>query len=336
MSISYQILGGPGGDNAAVVRIDSGQSLDRLLFDCGAGCLWSLTLSEVQAIDALLFSHLHMDHIGGFDTFFRATYSRVTKPNRIWGPPGTAAILHHRFQGFLWNLQEGQPGGWEVFDIEPTRCVGARFELGEAFARRHELGERARDPYVIDAPTFTVAALQMDHRTPSMAYVVREKDRVRVDTEQLMALRLPPGPWLQEIKSPRPNEPTDIRIAGTVYERGELRKRLLVTNQSDSFAYLTDFLLDDAAQTKLVPALQGCTTVVCESQYLHEDRELAWRNYHMTVTQVAELARQAQVGTLVLFHVSDRYRAPELRIMLEQARAIFPNTYFPAHWKLGE
>jgi ribonuclease Z len=63
MSISFEILGAPGRDNALFVRIDSGQSIERLLFDCGDGCLNSVPFSEIQAIDHLLFSHLHMDQL---------------------------------------------------------------------------------------------------------------------------------------------------------------------------------------------------------------------------------------------------------------------------------
>ena len=104
MSISWRVLGNAGSDNAAYARIETGQAVHRLLFDCGAGCPSALEPGEVRAIDRLIFSHLHMDHIGGFDTFFRANYNRPTKPVEVWGPPETIRILHHRFRGFLWNL----------------------------------------------------------------------------------------------------------------------------------------------------------------------------------------------------------------------------------------
>ncbi len=83
-----------------------------------------------------------------------------------------------------------------------------------------------------------------------------------------------------------------------------------------------------------MPWLRGCDTVICESQYRHDDLPLAVQNYHMTVTQAATLARESQVGKLVLFHVSERYREPEYRAMLNEARAIFPNTFFPEHWQI--
>jgi ribonuclease Z len=86
MSINFRVLGAAGSDNALFVQVDSGQAVERLLFDCGDGCLSQLSFGEIQAIDHLLFSHLHMDHVGGFDSFFRCTFDRNTKPNQIWGP----------------------------------------------------------------------------------------------------------------------------------------------------------------------------------------------------------------------------------------------------------
>jgi ribonuclease Z len=74
---------------------------------------------------------------------------------------------------------------------------------------------------------------------------------------------------------------------------------------------------------------------VCECQYRHSDIELAHRNHHMTATQVATLARRADVGQLVLFHLSDRYHPDEWQGMLVEARAIFPRARFPDTWSLA-
>jgi hypothetical protein len=42
MSISHQVLGQPGRDNALFVEINTGQSIHRLQFDCGEACLRDL------------------------------------------------------------------------------------------------------------------------------------------------------------------------------------------------------------------------------------------------------------------------------------------------------
>ena len=149
MSTTFQILGAAGRDNALLVQVDSGQAVERLLFDCGEGCLSDTALGDILAIDHLLFSHLHVDHVAGFDSFFRCTFNRDTKPNRIWGPPETARILQHRLQGFLWNLHEEMSATWFVSDVHLDQIRTTRFELREAFAVAHDEGaqpyERVRE-----------------------------------------------------------------------------------------------------------------------------------------------------------------------------------------------
>jgi len=330
MSLAFQVLGQPGRDNALLVTVDSGQAVSRLLFDCGDGCLWQLPFGDIQLIDHLFFSHLHMDHVGGFDTFFRCTFNRTAKPNRVWGPAQTGAILHHRFQGFLWNLHGGQPATWHVADIHPAHITTRRFELTEAFARAHDEADLPYQRRVLEGPGYTVEALLMDHGTPSVAYVVRETPRVNIDTQKLAGLGLAPGPWLKQLRGPP--SPETIAIAGSTYRLADLQDALLVVTPGQSVAYLTDFLMDDGAQNRLAEALRNVTAVVCESQYCNTDLDLARRNFHMTATQAATLARRAGASQLVLFHLSDRYRPEQWLELLAEARAVFPATSFPEHW----
>jgi ribonuclease Z len=332
MTLTYQVLGDAGQDNALLVTIDCGQSINRLLFDCGDGCLSNVPFAEVQAIDHLLFSHLHMDHIGGFDGFFRCNYGRIDKANHIWGPPRTAEILHHRFQGFLWNLVEDQHAAWRVHDLHLTRVETTRFELAEAFSLAHAEGTTSWDRTVVSAPGYTIEALLMDHGTPSVAYVIRETPRVNVDPARLGALGLRPGPWLQRVRGPQADDAETIVVEGVSRRVKELQDALVTVTPGNSVAYLTDFLMDDAAMERLVEALHGVATVICESQYQHADLELAVRNRHMTAVQAATMASRANVGRLVLFHLSVRYRPEQWREILAEARATFPATEFPGHW----
>jgi ribonuclease Z len=332
MTLFFQVLGDAGRDNALLVTVDSGQAISRLLFDCGDGCLSRVPFAEVQAVDHLLFSHLHMDHIGGFDTFFRCTFNRTEKPNHVWGPPGTGAILHHRFRGFLWNLIAGQETAWRVHDLHPGRVETTRFELADAFATAHVEGERPWERTILEGPGYTVEALLMDHGTPSVAYVVRETPRVNVDPARLAALGLRSGPWLQRVRGLRAGEDETVDVGGVPRRVRELQDALVTVTPGGSVAYLTDFLLDETAMGRLTDALRGVAAVVCESQYRHADVELAVRNRHMTATQVATLAARAEVVRLVLFHLSERYRPEEWRAMLAEARAVFPATEFPGHW----
>jgi ribonuclease Z len=336
MSITHRILGTPEKDNALLVQVDSGQSVERLLFDCGEGCLSELPFAEVQDIDHLFFSHFHMDHVGGFDSFFRCTFDRDPKPNRVWGPPGSARIMQHRFQGFLWNLHEAMSGTWHVSEVHPEGIYTTRFELSEAFEQPHDDGSRPYHRIVCEGSGHTVEALAMDHRTTTLAYIVREKARRNIDTARMMAMGLKPGPWLKQLKDAPDDARGVVTIEDATHSLEDLRAALLVETPGDSVAYLTDFLLDESAMERICPALEGCRVIVCESQYRHADLDLARRNYHMTTVLSATLARRVGAEELVLFHLSGRYDRKGWLEMLQEARQVFPEAHYPPHWYLGD
>lgn len=336
MTIHFDVLGDAGRDNAALIRIDSGQNISRLLFDCGENCLSSVSASEIQDIDHVFFSHFHMDHIAGFDHFFRLTYQRTNRPNLIWGPADSSKIMKHRFQGSLWNLYHDLTSQFDVHDICSDHIEVTRFFANEAFTTAHPLEIRPIVNHtIVDTQEYNIQAYEMDHMTPSMAYIVREKPRVNVDTTKLAALGLRPGAWLKQIKTSQQNESTSVQIEGKMYQLDYLRQQLLVETPGESLAYLTDFLMDEKAQEQLTTVLKNCTVMICESQYLTADRALADKHYHMTATQVAQTARRAGVQQLILFHLSDRYDKSEWLELLKEAQAIFPNTTFPNRWMIA-
>jgi len=334
MGIDFRILGLPGRDNALFVHINKGYATHRLLFDCGAECLDVLKLHELQAIEHLFFSHLHMDHISGFDTFFRANFNRDNRPNVIWGPPQTARIMQHRFQGYMWNLREKLVATWQVNDVADGTVDRWRCEAREVFDVLHHEATTQTDGPLVASTHFSVTALTMDHLTPSLGYVVRESPRINIDEVRLAALGLRPGEWLKYVKERTSDEAPMLLIDGEPHDLAALRAELIIESPGESVAYLTDFLLDDAAMERLAIALKGCTTMICECQYRNADVALAERHHHMMPDRVATLARRAAVGKLILFHLSERYDRATWGEMLADARAIFPNTHFPEHWDI--
>lgn len=177
MPLSFQILGQPGRDNALFVKLDTGQSQTRVLFDCGDGCPHQVGPAELREVDHLCFSHLHMDHVSGFDLFFRLNFDRTAKPNRVWVPHGSGEVMHHRLRGFMWNLVgEKQPGEWLVSEIAPDAVRTVRYLAKEGFRTAHaEPASPRQGRAVITGDGFSVEAVLLDHGTPSVGYLVREE-----------------------------------------------------------------------------------------------------------------------------------------------------------------
>lgn len=330
--LDVRILGTPPNDNALFVTADGGQSRSRLLFDCGADTLAALSPGEIRAIDHLFLSHLHMDHISGFDAFFRLNFLRSEVENHIWGPPGTARILHHRFQGFWWSHASELSATWHVHDIGPEEVISFRFEAHEAFAVMHAGPCRKLEGAVLTMPEASVSALALRHHGTSLGYLVREPARTTVDMAAVKALGLAPGPWLAALKDP---EVRTVMIGGTKHDTAALRDKVTSTAAGNSIAYLTDFRADEAERARLAPLLAGVDTLYAEAQYAPEDIELARKYDHSTVTEIAELARMAGVRQYTLLHLSRRYTPAQWRAMRDAARAVFENSGFIDDWGLG-
>ncbi len=335
MSLDYSVLGRPGSDNAVFLKINAGQSICRLLFDCGEGCLQQVPLAERQLIDHVFFSHFHMDHVAGFDTLVRCTYNRVGMPMHIWGPPGSTAIVHHRLQGYFWNLYQGQSSTWFVHELDGPIITSSRLELAEAFSQAHPEGRRESSGTFLMDERFSVEAVRLNHLGPCLGYIVHEAPHLNVNADALTAKGLPPGPWLQALKDATQPDDATVTVGERVLVLGEMRKELLQVREGESFAYLTDFLMDESTRAELRRKLSGVGTVICESQYAGADLELALRNHHLTVEQAAHLANEAGIGTLVLFHLSDRYTEEEWQAMLLDARQIFPSAMYAREWSIS-
>jgi len=330
MSISYNVLGKPGKDNALFVRINSGKRFYRLLFDCGESVLSSLEQGEIRSIDYVFFSHFHVDHIAGFDYLFRRIYDRE-RPVYIFGPPGLTAIIFNRLNGFTWNLLTGSPGEWIINEIHQDKIHSSTIKASDSFSKISSTEIIPSGDGELSNSDFEVRAFFLNHRIPCAGYIVKEKETYNIDKEKLAQLGITPGEWLQKVKDEHADKDEVIFTGGRTYSVRYLKELLLKMKEGDSLAYMTDFIYDQETDMAL-NLIRKCDTLICESQYLDEDRELALQNYHITNRQAAELARKAEVDKLILFHVSDRYRRDDLTGMLEDARQVFRNTSYPDGW----
>ncbi len=278
--------------NVSSIALRLPQRAEMWLFDCGEGTQHQILRSElkISQLTRIFITHMHGDHIFGLMGLL-ATCGLAGNPNRIdiYGPPKLDEYLRacSRYSHTHFSYPI------QVHTVQP----GVIYEDEE----------------------FTVSCGQLEHRITDFGYQVAEKDRPgRFDIEKAKALSIPPG-----------------RVYGLL-KRGE-RVTLLdgreingadfcgPTEVGRKIAYCTDTVFCEGA----VELAQDADVLIHEATFSHQDAELAFQRLHSTSTMAAQVALTAQVKLLIMSHFSPRY-APgndlELKDLLKEARAIFPNT----------
>lgn len=317
-SFSSSLVNDPFGDPGLYVEIKWANRA--LLFDLGQND--SLGPTRLLRANDLFISHTHMDHFIGFDSILRVALGRGTTL-RLSGPPGLIANVTGKLRGYTWNLVAGYPLTIEVREFHPEEMRFALFRAADGFQPVVMPPQpRPSDPSlpfsVLEDPMFTVKAIALNHRIPSLGYALQEQFHINVNKEKLRAAGLPVGSWLKDVKQHLwQGRPDDFRFAATLYfehrreERefrlGDLRERFLTITRGQKLAYVVDVRYDAHNEAKIVELARGADIFYCEAPYLEADAEKARERYHLTAKQAGLLARKAGVRHLAVFHFSPRY-----------------------------
>lgn len=261
-----------------------------LLIDCGEGLQIALQQHGLgwSSIDVILISHLHGDHIYGLPGLLTSwgLYQRNT-PLTIIGPADLAPYLDAVF-GYSYTRMS-YPVHYIVVDAKVDRTL------------------------VYEDECIEVYTLPLSHRIPTVGYLVQEKERPRTIL----------GTAIKEYQIPYKEIPAIKSGADYQAASGEVIPNALLTHDPPpirSFAYASD----TRPNPDLLPYIKGVDILFHEATFLHELVDQADLSGHSTARQAAEIAREAQVKQLIIGHFSPRYG--DLRPLLAEAQAIFPNT----------
>jgi ribonuclease Z len=153
-----------------------------------------------------------------------------------------------------------------------------------------------------------------DHSVPQLAYALVEDERPgKLDAERARALGVRPGPDMGRLKAGQPVVLPGGRVVRPEEVVGPKRP-------GRKIVYSGDTRPCDA----IVELARGADVLIHECTLDESLRGRADETLHSTPVGAAEIAKRAGVGLLVLVHVSPRYA--DARALLEQARAVFPNT----------
>ncbi|NJP10623.1 MAG: ribonuclease Z [Leptolyngbyaceae cyanobacterium RU_5_1] len=278
--------------NVSGVALRLPQRAEVWLFDCGEGTQHQFLRSElkVSQLARIFITHMHGDHIFGLMGLL-ASCGLAGNPQRIdiYGPP----------------------------DLDEYLKASRRYSQTH-FSYPIKV-HTVRPGVVFEDEEYTVSCQLLKHRVPAFGYRVAEKDRPgHFNVEKATALGIPSGPLYGKLKrGEHVVLPDGRRVNGADFCGS--------TQVGRKLAYCTDTIFCDSA----IELAQGADVLIHEATFAHQDAELAYQRLHSTSTMAAQVALAAQVQQLIMTHFSPRY-APgnplELRDLLMEARAIFPNT----------
>lgn len=138
--------------NAAAVELGSAMAtIERdgapwLTIDCGGEGLTAYLRQYGQAPRALFVTHVHLDHVGGFERLFVDSYFDEARRGkvRLYVPAALVPLLHERVGSYPNALAEGGANFWDAFQVIPVGDAfwhdGIRLEV---FPTRHHWPDTA-------------------------------------------------------------------------------------------------------------------------------------------------------------------------------------------------
>jgi ribonuclease Z len=261
------------------------------MIDCGEGAQLQLRRSALsfEKIGHLFISHIHGDHcfglIGLISTF---------------GLLGRNATLHVHAPKQLEPMLKAQ------LDLFFNYSIGYDVEFHPIDTAKYQIIYEDRSVEVMSIP--------LDHRMPCAGFLFREKPGLPHIRRDMIDMYGIPISQINNIKAGQ---------GYTMPDGTEIAHERLVTppDKPRSYAYCSD--------TRYMPELHklitGVDTLYHESTYAADKLEGAKKYYHSTAAQAATVARDANVGKLLLGHYSARYN--DENVLLNEAKEVFGNCY---------
>lgn len=260
---------------------------DRFLIDCGEGTQRQLLRFGLGLrVDMVFFTHFHADHYLGVIGLLR-TLAMNGNPNEepihLYGP------------------------GPFVSDELPRMVFTGVDKLGVR-PEFHVL----RDGDVVQRRGYAVRAVQVEHRVPTLGYVVEEPTRPgRFDVNRARSLGLMPGPLYSKLQA---GEAVLAPDGSTV-----LPEQVVGPSRRGRKLCISG---DTRPCDNFVRAVEAADVLIHESTFSEDEQIRAEFTQHSTAREAGWVAEQAGVKQLVLSHFSSRHDTHTERLVRE-ARRVF-------------
>lgn len=257
------------------------------LIDCGEGTQERLREAGVNfmRIGHIFISHLHGDHYLGLMGLVSSMHLMGRRNDlHVHGPAELKPVIDLQLQVSGTYLRY-------ALHFHPVQA-----QNGALAWEDHHL---------------TVRLLALKHRIACTGFVFREKPAPRHLRKDKLQL-------IPKFKRDAVKKGEDLRLPdGTMYTNAELTTDAAPPR---SYAYCSDTAYEPA----LVPHVRDVDLLYHEATFAESLAKRAKETMHSTAQQAATLARDANVGHLLLGHFSSRYKSAEE--LLQEALAVFPRT----------
>ncbi len=278
--------------NVSSVALRLPQRAELWLFDCGEGTQHQILRSDLKMsqLSRIFITHMHGDHIFGL-------------------------------MGLLASC--GLAGNVRRVDIYGPSELNEYLQACRRYSHTHfsypVKVHAVRPGIVYEDDEFTVSCDILHHRVTAYGYRIEEKNRTgRFDVEKAKALEIPAGKLYGQLKR---GETVTLKDGRTINGSDLCGP----TEIGRKVVYCTDTVFCENA----VDLAKDADVLIHEATFAHQDSQMAFDRLHSTSTMAAQTALTAGAHQLIMSHFSPRY-APgndiELKDLLNEGRAIFPNT----------
>jgi ribonuclease Z len=324
VTVTYRprLVNGRFGDPALFVEI--AHERDAILFDMGD--LSALSARDLLRVRTIGVSHMHIDHLIGFDLLLRMHVGRDALITMV-GPEGFARCIGHKLQGYSWDLVDRYATElvFEVAELvapEVLQCW--RFRLSRRFAPER-LGERAAPGGLVhDDGRRQIKARLLEHHGPCLGFALEEGQRINVWRNRVEEAGLSVGPWLKQLKDAvgdGAGDDTPVALPhGSTAPLRRLR-HLVSTDRGMKIGYATDLRDTHANRRALAELCADADILFIEASFAAADADKADERAHLTTTAAGEIARACAARRVEPFHFSPRYEGEEDARLAEVAAA---------------
>jgi ribonuclease Z len=259
------------------------------LVDCGEATQMQLMRLQTNfhRINHIFISHLHGDHyLGLMGLIFTMHLQRRINDLHVYSHRGLDEIITSHLR-----YSRSSPGFKIIF----------------------HLLEKGAKQIILDDDAMTVETIPLSHKIRCSGFLFREKVKAR----RIDKSKLPEGLLIQELAGLKAGRDI-VDDSGTIRYTNE--SLTLPPRKSRSYAYCSDTVYDDG----LVDQIMNVDLLYHEATFMTEEEAKAMETKHSTAKQAATIARLAAADRLLVGHFSARYK--DLTPLLEEAKAIFPNT----------